>query len=484
MTSRLLPLFFLFFAQFVHAQSLPERLRTHLDFLAADSLDGRGLGTAGKQKAALYIAESFRNAGLAPFDDDYFQEFFIRISMANMTGTNVIGVLEGSDPELKKEYIVLGAHYDHVGYEMKNGQRVVYNGADDNASGTAGLMELVRILSGRRAELKRSIIFIAFDGEESGLLGSKAFASSNGRFTPAEIEFMFSMDMIGMYKSYNGLDLKGIGTLDNGPEMASEAAKRHDIRLKNVSSEVESRTDTWSFAERGIPTAHAFTGLKSPYHKPEDDAPGLEYDDMARVVEYMADLTAKLSSEKELRAASSFKGAGKGGVRVQAGALAGAGSSFFRNDAAYFNAKKKAEANIGLFGQLHLGKRITLQAEALYDFNGSDAVTGTVRRHSFTAPVTLQLNLLSQSGGQVRMYPFAGAYYRQHLQITTGNEIADAPLFADTETGITFGLGMDVMKFHVALTFRRDMTGVYTDEDNTFGSGAVLNVGYKFGGGL
>ncbi|MFN5238087.1 MAG: M28 family peptidase, partial [Bacteroidota bacterium] len=176
MTSRLLPLFFLFFAQFVHAQSRPERLRTHLDFLAADSLDGRGLGTAGKQKAALYIAESFRNAGLAPFDDDYFQEFFIRISMANMTGTNVIGVLEGSDPELKKEYIVLGAHYDHVGYEMKNGQRVVYNGADDNASGTAGLMELVRILSGRRAELKRSIIFIAFDGEESGLLGSKAFA--------------------------------------------------------------------------------------------------------------------------------------------------------------------------------------------------------------------------------------------------------------------------------------------------------------------
>jgi hypothetical protein len=205
---------------------------------------------------------------------------------------------------------------------------------------------------------------------------------------------------------------------------------------------------------------------------------------MARVVEFMADLTLKFSSEKDLRAASSFKGAGKGGVRVQAGALAGAGSSFFRNDAAYFNAKKKAEANIGLFGQLHLGKRITLQAEALYDFNGSDAVTGTVRRHSFTAPVTLQLNLLSQSGGQVRMYPFAGAYYRQHLQITTGNEIADAPLFADTETGITFGLGMDVMKFHVALTFRRDMTGVYTDEDNTFGSGAVLNVGYKFGGGL
>jgi Zn-dependent M28 family amino/carboxypeptidase len=79
------------------------------------------------------------------------------------------------------------------------------NGADDNASGTAGLIELVRILSGRRTELKRSVIFIAFDGEESGLLGSKAFASSNGRFTAAEIEFMFSMDMIGMYKSYKGL---------------------------------------------------------------------------------------------------------------------------------------------------------------------------------------------------------------------------------------------------------------------------------------
>ena len=484
MTSRLLPLFLLFFVDFVGAQSLPDRLRAHLDYLAADSLDGRGLGTAGKQKAALYIADAFKSAGLATFDDDYFQEFFIRISMANMTGTNVIGVLEGTDPELKKEYIVVGAHYDHVGYEMKDGKRIVYNGADDNASGTAGLIELVRILSGRRTELKRSVIFIAFDGEESGLLGSKAFASSNGRFTPAEIEFMFSMDMIGMYKSYKGLDLKGIGTLENGPEMAREVAKARDISLKNVSSQVESRTDTWSFAERGIPTAHAFTGLKSPYHKPEDDAPKLEYDEMGRVVEFMADLTTKLASEKDLRAASSYKGTRKGGVRVQAGALAGAGSSFFRNDAAYFNAKKKAEANIGLFGQLHLGKRISLQAEALYDFNGSDAVTGTVRRHSFTAPVTLQLNLLNQSNGQVRMYPFAGAYYRQHLNITTENEIADGAAFADSETGITFGLGMDVMKFHVALTFRRDMTGVYSNEPNTFGSGTVLNVGYKFGGGL
>lgn len=484
MTSRLLPLLFLIFSQALNAQSLSDRLRTHLDFLAADSLDGRGLGTEGKQKAALYIAEAFKNAGLAPFDDDYFQEFFIRISMANMTGTNVIGVLEGSDPDLKKEYIVVGAHYDHVGYEMKDEKRIVYNGADDNASGTAGLMELVRILSGRRSELKRSVIFIAFDGEESGLLGSKAFASSNGRFTPAEIEFMFSMDMIGMYKSYKGLDLKGIGTLDNGQEMAREVARRHNLDLKNVSANVESRTDTWSFAERGVPTAHAFTGLKSPYHKPEDDAPKLEYEEMARVVEFMADLTSRLASEKDLRAAPSYKGTKKGGIRVQAGALAGAGSSYFRNDATYFNAKKKAEANVGLFGQLHLGKRITLQAEGLYDFNGSDAVTGTVRRHSFTVPATLQLNLLNQSGGQVRMYPFLGAYYRQHLQITTGNEIADAPVFADTESGLTYGLGMDIMKFHVALTFRRDMTGVYTNEDNTFGSGTVLNVGYKFGGGL
>ncbi len=484
MSRFILPFLFLFTVSSLHAQSLPERLRAHLDFLAADSLDGRGLGTPGKQKAAAYIADAFKNAGLAPFDDDYFHEFFIRISMVNLTGTNVVGVLEGSDPELKNEFIVIGAHYDHVGFEMKKGERVVYNGADDNASGTAGLLELVRTLSGRRSELKRSVIFIAFDGEESGLLGSKAFASSNGRFTPAVIRFMFSMDMIGMYKSYNGLDLKGIGTLDQGPEMAREVAEKHNIRLKDISASVEARTDTWSFGERGIPTAHAFTGLKSPYHKPEDDAPKLEYEEMGRVVEFMADLGARMAAAPALKPASSFKGTDKGGVRFQAGVVAGGGSSFFYYRDAFYNAKKKAEFSAGLFAQLHLGKKITLQADGLYDFNGSDSQIGPVVRHSLTVPVVLQYNLLNQNGGQVRMYPFAGAYYRQHLGTVTEDEIPDLPALADSEMGFTYGFGLDVMKFHFSLAFRRDLTGVFVTGDDVSARGAMVNFGYKFGGGL
>lgn len=483
--SRLIPLLlFVLSCCSLHAQSLPGRLRAHLDFLAADSLDGRGLGTPGKQKAADYIAEKFRNAGLAPFDDDYFHEFFIRISMVNLTGTNVVGILEGSDPELKKEYIVIGAHYDHVGFEMKKGERVVYNGADDNASGTAGLLELVRILSARKSELKRSIIFIAFDGEESGLLGSKAFATSNGRFTTAEIRFMFSMDMIGMYKSYNGLDLKGIGTLDKGPEMAREVAEKHNIRLKDISANVEARTDTWSFGEKGIPTAHAFTGLKSPYHKPEDDAPKLEYDEMGRVVEFMADLGTSMATAPALKAASSFKGTEKGGVRFQAGVVAGAGSSFFHYDGTFYNAKKKPEFSTGLFAQLHLGKKITVQADGLYDYNGSNSPGGTVIRHSLTVPVVLQYNLLNQNSGQVRMYPFVGGYYRRHLSYSMEQEVPDLPALAESENGFTYGLGMDVMKFHFSLTFRRDLTGVYVDRENVFFRGAMVNLGYKFGGGL
>ncbi|MFP4366524.1 MAG: M20/M25/M40 family metallo-hydrolase, partial [Bacteroidales bacterium] len=222
-------------------RSLAERLKDHVAVLASDSLEGRGLGTRGKVIAKNYIAGHFHSFGLIPVDGDYFQNFEMRVGLAWVQGSNVIGYLKGADPDLQSEFIVIGAHYDHLGYEDKNGQRIIYPGADDNASGTASLIELARYFSQNREKMGRSIIFIAFDAEESGLIGSEKFLNMSEAFGKNNIKAMFSLDMVGMYGVHSGLDMKGMGAVDGGVEMAECLAEEYNINLKNTSAEMEYR---------------------------------------------------------------------------------------------------------------------------------------------------------------------------------------------------------------------------------------------------
>src|SRR5690606_23272859 len=193
--------------------------------------------------AATYIQQQFQQAGLQPFEENYEQHFDLKISLAWVQATNIIGVLEGSDPLLKNEYIVLGAHYDHLGY--KKDRSTFYPGADDNASGVATLIELAKHFGQLENKPKRSLLFIAFDAEESGLLGSKHFVKNLDSCTLVNIKAIFSFDMVGMLESNEGLDLKGIGSLVNWPE----TVKKHASHLKvlNPSKEIEDRTDSEPF---------------------------------------------------------------------------------------------------------------------------------------------------------------------------------------------------------------------------------------------
>lgn len=257
------------YAQIIH----PDTLSAHVHYLSSEELEGRALGSKGKDLAATYIQQQFQQAGLQPFEENYEQHFDLKISLAWVQATNIIGVLEGSDPLLKNEYIVLGAHYDHLGY--KKDRSTFYPGADDNASGVATLIELAKHFGQLENKPKRSLLFIAFDAEESGLLGSKHFVKNLDPGTLAHIKAMFSFDMVGMLEANKGLDLKGIGTLVNGPETAKKHAS--DLKVLNTSKEIEDRTDTEPFGSKGIPAIHVFTGSKSPYHKPEDKADLLDY---------------------------------------------------------------------------------------------------------------------------------------------------------------------------------------------------------------
>ena len=150
-------------------------LKGHLWFLASDLLEGRGSPSRGLDIAAEYIAAQFRRAGLEPVgDDDYYQTTTLKARGSNdeQKVRNVIGVLRGSDPKLANTYLMVTAHYDHLGIRTVSGKDVIFNGANDDGSGTVSVIELAEALGAMKVKPKRSIVFMTFFGEERGELGS------------------------------------------------------------------------------------------------------------------------------------------------------------------------------------------------------------------------------------------------------------------------------------------------------------------------
>lgn len=276
-----------------HAQTTEQNLRKHVFYMAADSLNGRKAGSMDANKVAHYIAREYEKAGLKPFFDNWFYDFHLGYDTAT-TYRDVVGWIEGTDPELKNQYILVGAHYDHLG--VKNNE--IYNGADDNASGSATVIEMARMLA--QKPLKYSVIFCAFDAEEIGLHGSTALSRKLNKMNLIpNIRLMMSIDMVGWYSQSGFLRLAGVGTLEKGRKMMHDLARMEDatIHIKTVGFEGSpvTATDTEPFARLQVPTLAVTTGLKSPYHKPQDDADLIDYEGMELVTRYLTNLVENLA---------------------------------------------------------------------------------------------------------------------------------------------------------------------------------------------
>jgi hypothetical protein len=206
--------------------------------------------------------------------------------------TNVLGYLPGRS----KEYIVIGAHYDHIGSggqsSLAPGQTgKVHPGADDNASGTAALIELARTFSQRRTELDRGILFAAFAGEELGLLGSAHWVK-NPTMPLENAVAMLNMDMVGRING-SKLYIGGIGSGSTFDAVVKEASAKHDFTV-DASFQGTSSSDHASFISKNIPSLFFFSGLHGDYHKPTDTADKINVPAAAKVVNVVADVAAKL----------------------------------------------------------------------------------------------------------------------------------------------------------------------------------------------
>ncbi|MBP5218092.1 MAG: M28 family peptidase [Bacteroidales bacterium] len=376
------------------AQTRQERLTGHVYYLASDELQGRKAGTEFARMAADYIIGHYSQIGLKPF----FGEWTVPFTKYGKEYTDVVGVIEGNDPELKDEYIVLGAHYDHLG--VKNGN--VYNGADDNASGSAALIEIARELYASRENLKRSVIIAAFDAEEIGLYGSSFLADTLSKTVGKDkIKLMMSIDMVGWYKTSGKLEMEGVATIRDGKNIISSEAERCSITVdpKRFEKSVFTATDTEGFAKLGVPTLAVSTGLKSPYHKPEDDAELIDYEGLDRVTGYISSLSGAIASDP------SFEGSGRVARKhdsrrrfIEFGVVAGlqsnhidfVKSSLLTKRSLGFDAGIQLDFNFGNFG---IGTRALYekQVSEFPDLTDAFASTGSYVQQAVTVPVLLML---------------------------------------------------------------------------------------------
>jgi len=293
------------------APEKPISMKQDVTVLAADDMMGRETGTDGERKAAAYIASRFEAMGLAPIGtDDYFQEFNFKPSsnpheqavlsdtLANgmLQGRNVLAFLDkGGD-----QTIVIGAHYDHLGMggegSLHRGEKeAIHNGADDNASGVAMMLTLAHRL--QQQESNNNYLFIAFTGEEMGLLGSNYWAK-NPTIDASTINFMINMDMVGRLNQDKAIAVHGVGTSPVFKQTLF-ANNTDGLKLSEHDSGV-GPSDHTSFYLIDLPVLHFFTGQHEDYHKPGDDTEKVNWEGMTLIADFIERIIMDLDDDGKI----------------------------------------------------------------------------------------------------------------------------------------------------------------------------------------
>ena len=258
-----------------------------MNILASDELRGRDTGTEGIEKAALFLEEHLEQYGIRP----YFETYRDTLSNSKVAAYNIVGVLEGSDPELKDEFILIGAHYDHIGVLPGKSGDGIANGANDNASGTTTVLELARYFGDSKAT-KRSLIFAFFSAEERGLLGSRhlakvlrekgidLYAMVNFEMTGVPMERPYLMYMTGYEKS----NLAELCNRYGGEDLVGYLPTASQYQLFQ-------RSDNFAFYEEFKVPSHTFSTFDFEnydfYHQPGDEASRMDFGHMANLVNRM-----------------------------------------------------------------------------------------------------------------------------------------------------------------------------------------------------
>ncbi|MDC1009684.1 DUF4910 domain-containing protein [Flavobacteriaceae bacterium] len=289
-------------------QTNQELFKKDVEYLASEKLEGRFPGTNGEQLAANYIAKKFEKFGLTKLTDSYFQNFnftlpsssheeviFNQDTDTKINAKNIIAFIDNK----KKNTVVIGAHYDHIGYggqySLDRGINEIHNGADDNASGTAMLLSLANQLNNKN-DLENNYLFIAFSAEELGLIGSRYFVNSD-LFNTVSINFMINLDMVGRLNAEKELSIFGVGTSSIFKQVVN--SMNNNFKLKII-EDGTGPSDHTSFYNKDIPVLFFHTGSHENYHRPSDDINLINYKGMSEISNYIIDIIDELETYNKL----------------------------------------------------------------------------------------------------------------------------------------------------------------------------------------
>ncbi len=283
---------FLSFSMFTFSQEIEiKNLEKHVYYLASDKMKGRGTGSKENLRAAKYIQKQFKKYGLQALGTDgFYQNFEAKIKKVKVldsirSAKNVIAFLDNNADKT----VVIGAHYDHIG-EGKQGSSlakdsygIIHNGADDNASGVAGLLELARIYSQNKIIEPVNFLFIAFGAEELGLVGSRYFVK-NPTYDLSKVLWMLNMDMIGRLNKETGVSIIGYGTSPAIETIFNKIDRDNFVKFY-TNYEGRGGSDQTSFYEKDVPVLFFHTNGHPDYHTPTDDADKIDFTSLKGILD-------------------------------------------------------------------------------------------------------------------------------------------------------------------------------------------------------
>lgn len=284
----------------VYAFTNSERISEIMNFLASDELKGRDSGSEGIEKAAAYIEKDFTNNGIKP----YFKSYRDTLSNFKKTAYNVVGMVEGNDPVLKDEYILIGAHYDHIGIIKAENGDAIANGANDNASGTTSVMEIARYFGNKKTN-KRSLIFALFSAEEKGLLGSRHLAKKL-KEENLNLYVMLNFEMTGVPLQNKDYEVYLTGyEISNLAEVGNAHAGNKLIGFLPTAKQYNlfERSDNYDFYKEFKVPSHTFCTFDftnfDHYHKVGDENELMDFEHMAKMVNQLLPVLEGISNASE-----------------------------------------------------------------------------------------------------------------------------------------------------------------------------------------
>ena len=293
------------FNVFSQSEITEKELKEHIMFLTSERNAGRYPGGKENKRVVKYLKKEFSKLGAISFNKSYVQPFKATLRVKKgvvekpiVSTWNVVGYIEGNDSILKNEYIVLGAHYDHLGLggpsSKSDKKNAIHYGADDNASGTAALLEIAEKIASNKSQLKRSVLFIAFGAEEQGLLGSKYFVE-NPLVPLSRIKLMINMDMVGRLNKEKHVYMGGAGTFPDGVNFMKTLGESLNLNPIVHAGSVGG-SDHVSFYKKGISVLGMHTGGHPQYHTPEDTIDLINIKGEKQVCDYIFKTIMKIAS--------------------------------------------------------------------------------------------------------------------------------------------------------------------------------------------